>query len=189
MIEPDYAKAGNGRQPVGLAIMLRIYFLQQCFNLSDPGVEEALYESSVLRRFVSVDPGRVAAPDETTIYRFRHLMEKHELGGAMLDQVNEHLASKGIKIATGTIVDATIIHVPSSIKNRASERDPAIRQVKKGKQWHFGLKAHIGVDSKTNVVHSVCTSAASVSDCHMLPHLPHGEECKVCHPGVRRRRL
>ena len=188
MIEPHYAKAGNGRQPVGLAIMLRIYFLQQCFNLSDPGVEEALYESSVLRRFVSVDPGRVAAPDETTIYRFRHLMEKHELGGAMLDQVNEHLASKGIKIATGTIVDATIIHVPSSIKNRASERDPAIRQTRKGWQWYFGLKAHIGMDSKTNVVHWVCTSPASVSDCHMLPYLLHGEERKLCHPGVGRRR-
>jgi IS5 family transposase len=166
---------------VGLAIMLRVYFLQQWFNLFDPGVEEALYESSVLRRFVGVDLGRAAAPDETTICRFRHLLEKHELGGAMLDQVNEHLATKGIKIATSTIVDATIIHAPSSTKNRAGERDPAMRQTRKGQQWYFGLKAHIGIDSKTNVVHSVCTSAASVSDCHMLPHLLHGEERKVCH--------
>jgi IS5 family transposase len=179
LIEPHYAKAGNGRRPVGLSILLRIYFLQQWFNLSDPGVEEALYESPVLRRFTGVDLGRAAAPDETTICRFRHLLEKHELGGAMLDRVNEHLASKGIKIATGTIVDATIIHAPSSTRNENKERDPAMRQTRKGNQWYFGLKAHIGMDSKQNVVHSVCTSAASVADCHMLPHLLHGEERKV----------
>jgi IS5 family transposase len=179
LIEPHYAKAGNGRQPVGLRIMLRVYFLQQWFNLSDPGVEEALYESPVLRRFAGVDLGRAAVPDETTVCRFRHLLEKHELGGAMLDRVNEHLATKGIKIATGTIVDATIIHAPSSTKNAKKERDPAMRQTRKGQQWYFGLKAHIGMDSKTNVVHSVCTSAASVSDCHMLPDLLHGEERKV----------
>jgi IS5 family transposase len=183
LIEPHYAKAGNGRRPVGLSILLRIYFLQQWFNLSDPGVEEALYESSVLRRFTGVDLGRAAAPDETTICRFRHLLEKHELGGAMLDRVNEHLASKGIKIATGTIVDATIIHAPSSTKNEKKERDPAMRQTRKGNQWYFGLKAHIGMDSKTNVVHSVCTSAASVADCHMLPSLLHGEERKVWGDG------
>ena len=179
LIEPHYAKAGNGRRPVGLTILLRIYFLQQWFNLSDPGVEEALYESSVLRRFTGVDLGRAAAPDETTICRFRHLLEKHELGGAMLERVNEHLASKGIRIATGTIVDATIIHAPSSTRNERKERDPAMRQTRKGNQWYFGLKAHIGMDSKENVVHSVCTSAASVADCHMLPHLLHGEERKV----------
>jgi IS5 family transposase len=179
LIEPHYAKAGNGRRPVGLSILLRIYFLQQWFNLSDPGVEEALYESPVLRRFTGVDLGRAAAPDETTICRFRHLLEKHELGGAMLDRVNEHLASKGIKIATGTIVDATIIHAPSSTRNENKERDPAMRQTRKGNQRYFGLKAHIGMDSKQNVVHSVCTSAASVADCHMLPHLLHGEERKV----------
>ena len=179
LVEPHYAKAGNGRQAVGLSILLRIYFLQQWFNLSDPGVEEALYESSVLRRFTGVDLGRAAAPDETTICRFRHLLEKHELGGAMLDRVNEHLATKGIKIATGTIVDATIIHAPSSTRNEKKVRDPAMQQTRKGHQWYFGLKAHIGMDSKENVVHSVCTSAASVADCHMLPHLLHGEERKV----------
>jgi IS5 family transposase len=134
LIEPHYAKAGNGRRPVGLSILLRIYFLQQWFNLSDPGVEEALYESSVLRRFTGVDLGRAAAPDETTICRFRHLLEKHELGGAMLERGNEHLASKGIKIATGTIVDATIIHAPSSTRNEKKERDPAMRQTRKGHQ-------------------------------------------------------
>ena len=183
LVEPHYAKAGNGRRPVGLALMLRTYFLQQWFNLSDPGVEEALYESPVLRRFVGVDLGVAAPPDETTVCRFRHLLEKHDLGGQMLEAVNLHLETKGIRIATGTIVDATIVHAPSSTKNRSGERDPAMHQTKKGKQWYFGLKAHIGVDSKQGVVHSVCTSAANVADMHMLPDLLHGEETKVWGDG------
>jgi IS5 family transposase len=178
LIAPHYAKAGNGRRPVGLSILLRIYFLQQRFNRTDPGVEEALYESSVLRRCTGVDLGRAAAPDETTICRLRHLLEKHELGGAMLGRENEHLATRGIRIATGTIVDATILHAPSSTRNEMKERDPAMRQTRKGHQWYFGLKAPIGMDSKENVVPSVCTSAASVADCHMLPDLLHGEERK-----------
>ena len=163
--------------------MLRTYFLQQWFNLSDPGVEEALYESPVLRRFVGVDLGVAAPPDETTVCRFRHLLEKHDLGGQMLEAVNLHLETKGIRIARGTIVDATIVHAPSSTKNRSGERDPAMHQTKKGKQWYFGLKAHIGVDSKQGVVHSVCTSAANVADMHMLPDLLHGEETKVWGDG------
>ena len=183
LVEPHYAKAGNGRRPVGLALMLRTYFLQQWFNLSDPGVEEALYESPVLRRFVGVDLGVAAPPDETTVCRFRHLLEKHDLGGQMLEAVNLHLETKSIRIATGTIVDATIVHAPSSTKNRSGERDPAMHQTKKGKQWYFGLKAHIGVDSKQGVVHSVCTSAANVADMHMLPDLLHGEETKVWGDG------
>src|SRR5216684_1770249 len=183
LVEPDYPKAGNGRQPVGLAIMLRTYFLQQWFNLSDPGMEEAFYESPVLRRFARVDLGVAAAPDETTVLRFRHLLEKHELGGLMLEAVNVHLEAKGIRIATGTIVDATIIHAPSSTKNKSGERDPEMHQTRKGKQWYFGLKAHIGVDSKEVVVHPVCTSAASVADKHMLPDLLHGEERKVWGDG------
>jgi len=178
-IEPDYPKAGNGRQPVGLSIMLRVYFLQQWFNLSDPGAEDALYESPVLRRFAGVDLGRAAAPDETTILRFRRLLERHELCGQILDTVNDYLGGKGFRISTGTIVDATIIAAPSSTKNEKKERDPEMHQTKKGKQWHFGAKAHIGVDSKEVIVHSVCTSAASVSDVHMLPDLLHGEETKV----------
>jgi IS5 family transposase len=141
LVEPHYAKAGNGRRPVGLAIMLRTYFLQQWFNLSDPDVEEALYESAALRRFVGVDLGVAPAPDETTICRFRHLLEKHDLGEEMLEAVNHHLAAKGIQIATGTIVDATIIHAPSSTKNKSGERDPEMHQTRKGKQWYFGLKA------------------------------------------------
>jgi IS5 family transposase len=183
LVEPHYPKAGNGRRPVGLAIMLRTYFMQQWFNLSDPGVEEAFYESATLRRFAGVDLGIAAAPDETTVLRFRHLLEKHDLGGQMLDAVNAHLESKGIRIATGTIVDATIIHAPSSTKNKSGERDPAMHQTKKGKQWYFGLKAHIGVDSKEGTVHSVATSAANVSDVHMLPDLLHGEERKVWGDG------
>ena len=179
LIEPYYPKAGNGRQPVGLSIMLRVYFLQQWFNLSDPGAEDALYESPVLRRFAGVDLGRAAAPDETTILRFRRLLEQHELCGQILDTVNHYLASRGLRIATGTIVDATIIAAPSSTKNSKKERDPQMHQTRKGNQWFFGAKAHIGVDSKSGVVHSVCTSAASVSDVHMLSDLLHGDEKKV----------
>jgi IS5 family transposase len=179
LIEPFYPKAGNGRQPVGLSIMLRVYFLQQWFNLSDPGAEDALYESPVLRRFAGVDLGRAAAPDETTILRFRRILEQHELCGQILDTVNHYLASKGLRIATGTIVDATIIAAPSSTKNSKKERDPEMHQTRKGNQWYFGAKAHIGVDSKEGIVHSVCTSAASVSDVHMLPDLLHGDEKKV----------
>ena len=179
LIEPHYPKAGNGRQPVGLSIMLRVYFLQQWFNLSDPGAEDALYESPILRRFAGVDLGRAAAPDETTILRFRRLLEQYELCGQILDTVNHYLASKGLRIATGTIVDATIISAPSSTKNSKGERDPEMHQTRKGNQWYFGAKAHIGVDSKEGIVHSVCTSAASVSDVHMLPDLLHGEEKKV----------
>jgi IS5 family transposase len=184
LIEPHYPKGENGRPPVGLSIMLRVYFLQQWFNLSDPGAEEALYESPALRRFAGVDLGRAPAPDESTILQFRHLLEKHDLGGAMLQTVNEYLESRGIRISRGTIVDATIIHAPSSTKNRSGERDPEMHQTRKGRQWYFGLKAHIGVDSKQGHVHSVCTSAASVADKHMLPDLLHGEERKVWGDGA-----
>ena len=184
LVEPHYPKGENGRPPVGLGIMLRVYFLQQWFNLSDPGAEEALYESPALRRFAGVDLGRAAAPDESTILQFRHLLEKHDLGQAMLNRVNEYLQSQGIGITTGTIVDATIIHAPSSTKNRSGERDPEMHQTRKGKQWYFGLKAHIGVDSKQGIVHSLCTSAASVADKHMLADLLHGEERKVWGDGA-----
>src|ERR1039458_8559216 len=183
LVEPFYPKAGNGRQPVGLAIMLRTYFLQQWFSLSSPGMEEAFYESPVLRRFAGVDLGVAAAPDETTILRFRHLLEAHDLCGEMLMTVNRYLETKGIRITTGTIVDATIIHAPSSTKNSSGERDPEMHQTKKGNQWYFGAKAHIGVDSKETVVHSVITSAASVADKHMLPDLLHGDEKKVWGDG------
>ena len=179
LVEPHYPKAGNGRQPVGLAIMLRTYFLQQWFNLSDPGMEEAFYDSPALRRFAGVDLGVAAAPDETTILRFRHLLEQHELCGKMLDTVNLYLDRKVIRISTGTIVDATLINAPSSTKNSTGQRDPAMHQTRKGQQWYFGAKAHIGVDSKEVIVHSVINTVASVADAHMLPDLLHGEEKKV----------
>jgi IS5 family transposase len=184
LVEPHYPKGENGRPPVGLGIMLRVYFLQQWFNLSDPGAEDALYESPVLRWFVGIDLGRAPAPDESTILQFRHLLERHELGEAMLATVNRYLESHGIRITTGTIVDATIIHAPCSTKNQSGERDPEMHQTRKGKQYYFGLKAHIGVDSKAGIVHSVCTSAASVADKHMLPDLLHGEERKVWGDGA-----
>lgn len=169
LVEPHYPKGENGRPPVGLSIMLRVYFLQQWFNLSDPGAEDALYESPVLRHFVGIDLGRAPVPDESTILGFRHLLEKHELGGAMLNAVNQYLERRGIRITTGTIVDATIIHAPSSIKNQSGERDPEMHQTSKGKQWYFGLKAHIGVDSKmqlrfSDLQHRLTLGAARAED-------------------------
>jgi IS5 family transposase len=179
LVEPFYSKGETGRKPVGLDLMLRVYFLQQWFALSDPAAEDALYESAVMRRFAGIDLGRAPAPDETTILNFRHLLEEHSLCGQMLDAVNRYLEGRGIRIATGTIVDATIIHAPSSTKNEHKERDPEMHQTKKGNQWFFGMKAHIGVDSKEGIVHSVCSTAASVHDKHMLPDLLHGGEKKV----------
>jgi transposase, IS5 family len=184
LIGPCYPKEGNGRPPVGLSIMLRIYFLQHWFNLSDPAAEEVLYDSPALRRFAGVDLGRAPAPDETTILNFRHLLEQHDLCGAMLDAVNHYLEDRGIRIGTGTIVDATIIHAPSSTKNASGKRDPEMHQTRKGNQWYFGMKAHIGVDSKEGHVHSVCSTAASVADKHMLPDLLHGDERKVWGDGA-----
>jgi IS5 family transposase len=156
--------------------MLRTYFVQQWFNLSDPGVEEAFYESPVLRRFVGVDLGAAPAPDETTILRFRHLLEQHRLGEAILHRVNLHLDRQGIRITTGTIVDATIIAAPSSTKNRTGERDPEMHQTKKGNQWHFGMKAHIGVDADSGLVHTVTTTAANEADVEQVEDLLHGKE-------------
>src|SRR5208283_2912603 len=155
LVEPHYPKPGNGRPPVGVERMLRIYFLQQWFNLSDPAVEEALYDSPVMRDFVGIDLGHEPAPDETTICKFRHLIEAQGLGEKLFAVVNEHLSAKGIKVGTGTIMDATIIAAPSSTKNADGKRDAEMHQTKKGNQWYFGMKAHIGVDSKVKTVHSV----------------------------------
>jgi IS5 family transposase len=143
------------------------------------GRGRGLYESPALRRFVGADLGAATAPDETPILRFRHLLVRHKLGEAMLRVMNLHLESQGIRITTGTIVAATFISAPSSTKNRTGARDPEMHQTKEGKQWYFRMKAHIGVDSKETVVHSVCTSAASVADAHMLADLLHGGEKKV----------
>jgi IS5 family transposase len=180
LIEPVYPKGeGAGRPPVGLERMLRIHFLQHWFNLSDPSVEEALYDSRAMREFVGIDLGREPAPDETTICKFRHLLEAHELGPQILATVNAYLAQRGFKVTTGTIVDATIISAPSSTKNQDGQRDPEMHQTKKGNEWHFGMKAHIGVDSATKIIHSVAATAANVHDSHLLPELLHGKETRV----------
>lgn len=181
LIEPVYPKVSErgGRPPIALERMVRIYFLQLWFNLSDPAVEEALYDSVAMRSFVGIDLGQEAAPDETTVCKFRHLLERHQLGKALLKQVNEYLRKNGIKISNGTIVDATIISAPSSTKNRDGERDPEMHQTAKGKQWYFGMKAHVGVDSKTKLIHTILASAANVADRDALPHLLHGKETRV----------
>jgi len=179
LIEPVYPKAGDGRPPVGLERMLRVYFLQQWFNLSDPAVEEALYDSLAMRQFAGIDLGREPVPDETTICRFRHLLELHDLGRALFEEVHRHLEANGMKVSTGTIVDATIINAPSSTKNRDKARDPEMHQTKKGNQWYFGMKAHVGVDSRTKIIHAVAATAANVADSQVLPELLHGDETRV----------
>src|SRR5215469_8992878 len=179
LIEPFYPKPGNGRPPIGVERMLRIYFLQHWFNLSDPAVEEALYDSQAMRRFVGIDLGREPVPDETTVCRFRHLLEAHDLGRRLFDEVQRHLAAKGLKVATGTIVDATIINAPSSTKNADKARDPEMHQTKKGNQWYFGMKAHIGVDSRSKLIHAVVATPANVADSTVLPDPLHGGETRV----------
>jgi IS5 family transposase len=181
VIEPFYPKVSEagGRPPIPLERMLRVYFLQLWFNLSDPAVEEALYDSESMRRFAGIDLGQESAPDETTVCKFRHLLERNKLGKRLLSTVNEYLARNGIKISKGTIVDATIIGAPSSTKNKKGERDPEMHQTSKGKQWYFGMKAHVAVDSRHKLIHTVLASAANVADSLALPHLLHGEETCV----------
>jgi IS5 family transposase len=181
VVEPVYPKGSElgGRPPIELGKMLRIHFLQLWFNLADPAVEEALYDSVSMRSFVGIDLGVEAVPDETTICKFRHLLEKHALGKKLLIAVNEYLRINGIKIAKGTIVDATIISAPSSTKNKDKERDPEMHHSAKGKQWYFGMKAHIGIDSKTKLIHTILASAANVADRDALPYLLHGRETRV----------
>ena len=175
---PQGSESG-GRPPIPLERMLRIYFLQLWFNLSDPAVEEALYDSVSMRSFAGIDLGVESVPDETTVCKFRHLLERNKLGKTLLTAVNDHLHRSGIKIANGTIVDATIINAPSSTKNKDGKRDPQMHQTAKGRQWYFGMKAHLGVDSKTKLIHTVLASAANVGDALALPHLLHGKETRV----------
>ena len=177
VIERVYPKAeGPGRPPVGVERMLRLHCLQQWFNLSDPAVEEALYDSRAMRHFVGIDLGHEPVPDETTICKFRHLLEAHQMGEQLFARIREHLVKHGLQVSRGTIVDATIIAAPSSTKNRTKERDPEMHQTKKGNQWYFGMKAHIGVDSRTKLIHSVAATAANVHDSQALPELLHGQE-------------
>jgi IS5 family transposase len=175
LIEPHYPKAGQGRQPLGLEKMLRIYFLQQWFNLSDPQAEDAIYDSEAMRRFARVELGDDIVPDETTILRFRHLLETHRLTAAIFEAVKELLTAKRLLLKSGTIVDATIIAAPSSTKNAAQARDPEMKQTRKGNAWHFGMKLHVGTDLKGRV-HSLTATHAGVADITQLPALLHGEE-------------
>ena len=179
-IKPYYPKPkGAGRRPKGIERMLRIHFLQHWFELSDPGAEEALYDSRAMRQFVGIDLGKEPVPDETTILNFRHLMERYNLGDEMFRLVNVYLAESGLKVNRGTIVDATIIDAPTSTKNKDKARDPDMHQTRKGNQWYFGMKTHIGVDNKTKLIHSVAVSAANVHDSQLLGELLHGGETHV----------
>ena len=180
LIEPHYPKMGRpGRQPYPLATMLRVHFLQQWYGLSDPAMEEALYEIPTLRRFAQLG-GLDTIPDETTILNFRRLLETQGLARKLFERVNTHLARKGQSLRAGTIVDATIIAAPSSTKNRDGQRDPEMHQTKKGNQWHFGMKAHIGVDGESGLVHHVECTAANVGDVTQAHKLLHGQEDTVC---------
>ena len=177
-IKPYYPKNGQGRQPYPMSTMLRIHCMQLFYNLSDPAMEDALYEIESMRRFAGL---RLSdrLPDETTILNFRHLLERHNLGKKLFDEVNRHLRSEGLRLREGSIVDATIIAAPTSTKNKSGKRDPEMHQVKKGNEWHFGMKMHIGVDDALGLIHSVSTTAANAHDITQADQLLHGEEQRV----------
>jgi len=176
-ITPSYpSSGGRGRPPIGLTRMLRMYVAQQCFGLSDEGVEDALYDSQAIRRFVGIDLAREAAPDATTLLKFRRLLEKHQLTESIFNTINAHLAEKGLLLREGTIVDATLIAAPPSTKNREGKRDEEMHQTKKGNQWHFGMKAHIGVDADTGITHTLVTTPANTADVTQAHALLHGQE-------------
>ena len=179
VIEPYYPKAGDGRRPVGLERMLRMYFVANWFNLADEACEDALYDVEAFRNFCRIDLGRERVPDATTLLNFRHLLEQNELGAALFAKVGELLLGSGLKLSGGTIVDATIIAAPSSTKNAGKARDPEMHQTKKGNQWHFGMKVHIGVDSKSGLSHSASVTPANVHDSRELPNLLHGNETRL----------
>ncbi len=175
VIRPHYPTAGRGRRPLPLETMLRVYFLQQWFDLSDPKAEDMLYDSESMRRFAQVDLGEDTVPDESTILRFRHLLEQHELTPNIFETVRALLEDQRLLLKAGTIVDATIIAAPSSTKNATKTRDPEMTQTKKGNQWYFGMKIHIGTDTR-GLVHSLTTTPASTADITQLEDLLHGHE-------------
>lgn len=178
VISPFYPVAGRGRRPYPLEAMLRVHLMQNWFALSDPSMEEALYEIASLRSFAGLKLSE-QIPDETTILNFRHLLEEYDLAEDILKQVNAHLARKGLLLKRGSIVDATIIAAPSSTKNAEGQRDPEMHQTRKGEQWHFGMKAHIGVDADSGLVHTVTTTAANEADVTQVADLLHGKEEEV----------
>jgi transposase, IS5 family len=175
LVTPHYAVPGRGRRPLPLETMLRVYFLQQWFDLSDPQAEDMLYDSESMRRFARVELGEDTVPDESTILRFRHLLEQHQLTAQMFEAVRQLLTDKRLLLKAGTIVDATIIAAPSSTKNATGTRDPEMKQTRKGQQWYFGMKIHIGTDTR-GLVHSITTTDAATADITQLPQLVHGAE-------------
>jgi IS5 family transposase len=179
LIQPHYPTGRRGRPPVGLERMLRIYFLQQWYTLADEALEDALYDSQALRTFAGIDLSVESVPDATTLLGFRHLLEEHALGPEILQEVNAHLSERQLLMREGTIVDATIIAAPPSTKNAKKERDPQMHQTRKGQEWHFGMKAHIGVDADSGLVHTVIGTAANVADIVCAAQALHGEEATV----------
>lgn len=180
VIEPHYPKAGRrGRPPMPLATMLRIYFMQQWYALSDPAMEDALYEIESMRRFARLELADDAMPDETTLLKFRHLLEKHSLTAQMMNVINDTLEARGLLLKGGTMVDATIVDAPPSTKNQARQRDPQMHQTNKGKQWFFGMKVHVGADVNSGLVHTVSVTPANASDISQLPHLLREEDRAV----------
>ncbi|MFM0511700.1 IS5 family transposase [Paraburkholderia sp. RL17-373-BIF-A] len=179
LIEPHYPKGKTGRPPFPIATMLQIHFMQQWFGLSDPAMEEALDDVPLYREFAGLDEGMTRLPDESTILPFRHLLETHGLAAQMLTLVNEILSEKGLMLKTGSAVDATLISAPSSTKNGSGTRDPEMHQTKKGNQWYFGMKAHVGVDAESGLVHTVIGTAANVHDINAAEALLHGQETDV----------
>ena len=176
-LEPFYPKGeGRGRPPIGLERMLRMYIVQQCFGLSDEGTEDAIYDSQAIRGFVGGDLSRGEAPDATTLLKFRRLLETNHLTERIFTAINAHLADKGLLLKEGTVVDATIIAAPSSTKNQSGKRDPEMHQTKKGNLWHFGMKAHIGVDAQSGITHTLVTTLAHISDVTQAHDLLHGQE-------------
>lgn len=191
-ILPYYPKGdGRGRPPIGLERMLRMYIAQQCFGLSDEGVEDAIYDSQAIRGFVGIDLTHESAPDATTLLKFRRLLEQHHLTQRIFKEINVHLASKGLVMREGTIVDATLIAAPPSTKNKDGKRDEEMHQSKKGKNWFFGMKAHIGVDATSGLTHTLVGTAGNVSDVTQAHALLHGQESMVMgdagYQGVEKR--
>jgi IS5 family transposase len=178
-VDRHYAKGKGGRPPMPLEMMLRIYLMQQWFSLSDPAMEDALYDIESMRRFAGIDLSRDRVPDETTILNFRHLLETHRLTEKFFDAIGQHLDALGLTVQQGTLVDATLISAPSSTKNEKKQRDPEMSQTKKGNQYYFGMKAHIGVDKETRLVHTVVTTTASVHDSSVMEDLLYGDETEV----------
>ncbi len=176
LIEPHYPKKGNGRPPIPMEVMLRIYFLQQWYALSDPAAEEALYDMESMRRFSLLELGEDVIPDESTILNFRRLIEKHDLSVALFNDINAYLVDRGIKVSKGSMIDASIVHAPASTKNKEKQRDPEMHSTRKNNQYYFGMKIHIGSDVNSNAIHSATVTSANIADISEMPKLLREED-------------